>query len=422
MAATQEEGDRTDTVVQVGWAGDGRAEAYAFAQATVRATGNRERNHRGGIGGEYRLSDRLSVDGEVSHGDLGPSARAGTHYQHDEQTQLYMNYALDNERGFDGLRARRGSLTTGARTRIADSASVYAENQYQHAAVVGLTRAVGIDYSPNERWSFGVSWEDGDTRDRRTAADTTRRAAGLRGGYASDALQLSSGVEYVFLDTESASGAHEARTTWLFRNNLNWQIDEDGRLLAKFNHAISDSSEGDFFDGGFTEAILGFAYRPVRHDRFFALAKYTYFYNVPGADQVGQDGTSARFLQKSHVASLDASYDLTDSLKIGGRYAYRLSQVSLDREDPDFFDNDAHLGILRLDWRFHPDWEATAEGRVLALTDLDERRAGALTALYRYFGDHVKAGVGYNFTDFSEDLTDLSYDHHGFFFNIVGTF
>ena len=422
VAATQEEGDRTDAVLQVGWNSGGRVEAYAFGQATVRSTGSRDRNHRGGVGGEYRVSDRLSLDGEVSHGDLGPAARAGSHYQHDDRTQLYMNYALDNERGFDGLHARRGSLTTGARSRFGDSASVYAENQYQHATVVGLTRAVGVDYAPAERWTIGLSWEDGDTRDRRTSAETTRRAAGLRGGYAGESLQFSSGIEYVFADTEQGDGSHSERSTWLFRNNLKWQMNEDGRLLAKLNHAISDSSEGDFLDGGFTEAILGYAYRPVAHDRLYSLVKYTYFYNVPTADQVGQNDAAAQFLQKSHIASLDVSYDLTDDWTLGARYAYRLSQVSLDREDPDYFDNDAHLGIVRLDWRFLENWEAMAEGRVLALPDLDERRAGALTAVYRYFGDHLKAGLGYNFTDFSEDLTDLSYDHHGVFFNIVGTF
>jgi hypothetical protein len=36
------------------------------------------------------------------------------------------------------------------------------------------------------------------------------------------------------------------------------------------------------------------------------------------------------------------------------------------------------------------------------------------------FGEHVKAGVGYNFTDFSENLTDLSCRHQGVFVNIVG--
>jgi hypothetical protein len=30
-------------------------------------------------------------------------------------------------------------------------------------------------------------------------------------------------------------------------------------------------------------------------------------------------------------------------------------------------------------------------------------------------------GVGYNFTDFSDDLTDLKYNHKGIFFNIIAT-
>ena len=31
-------------------------------------------------------------------------------------------------------------------------------------------------------------------------------------------------------------------------------------------------------------------------------------------------------------------------------------------------------------------------------------------------------GVGYNFTDFSDDLTDFDYDHKGWFLNMVGTY
>jgi hypothetical protein len=86
-----------------------------------------------------------------------------------------------------------------------------------------------------------------------------------------------------------------------------------------------------------------------------------------------------------------------------------------------FFDNTAHLGVLRLDWRFHKNWEAMVEGRALELTDVSQRRSGALGAVYRYLGKHLKVGAGYNFTDFSDDLTDLSYDHHGAFVNVIGT-
>jgi predicted porin len=184
---------------------------------------------------------------------------------------------------------------------------------------------------------------------------------------------------------------------------------------------MSDSSEGEFFDGGFTEVVAGAAFRPVKHDRLNALAKYTWFSNMPTTDQVGTLGSSSQFIQRSHVASLDVSYDLTPRWSIGGKYAYRRGEVALDRVNPDFFDNSAHLYILRTDYRFLKSWEVLGEGRMLDMPDLDERRAGALFTLYRYFGDHFKVGIGYNFTDFSEDLTDLSYDHHGFFFNVVGS-
>ena len=48
-------------------------------------------------------------------------------------------------------------------------------------------------------------------------------------------------------------------------------------------------------------------------------------------------------------------------------------------------------------------------------------RYGALVAVYRHLNDNLKLGVGYNFTDFSDDLTDFSYDHHGVFLNLVGS-
>ncbi len=422
VAATQQEGDRTDAVVQIAFDPKARFKTYAFGQATVRSTGDRDENNRGGVGGAYRITEALAVDGEVSHGDLGPAAQLGSDYQYSDRTRLYLNYALDNERGYDGLHQRRGSLTAGTRSRLSDSASVYAENQYQHSDVTGLTRSIGVDWAPAQNWNVDVNWEDGKTKDRRTQAETERRAGGLRVGYRLSSLEISSGFEYIFNEIEQSDGSKSDRTTWLFRNNLKYQMNEDGRLLAKFNHAISDSSEGDFFDGGFTEAVVGYAYRPIAHDRFNALVKYTYFYNVPASDQVGQDGSASQFIQKSHIAAIDLSYDITPNWTVGGKYAYRLSQVSVDRENPDFFDNDAHLYILRTDYRFLRDWEATVEGRVLDLPDLDERRAGALVAVSRYFGDHFKVGLGYNFTDFSEDLTDLSYDHHGLFLNVVGTF
>jgi len=79
------------------------------------------------------------------------------------------------------------------------------------------------------------------------------------------------------------------------------------------------------------------------------------------------------------------------------------------------------LSVLRVDWRFRKGWESSAEVRMLDLPDIDQRRGGALAAIYRYIGEHLKVGAGYNFTDFSDDLTDLSYDDQGLFVNFVGS-
>jgi hypothetical protein len=239
-------------------------------------------------------------------------------------------------------------------------------------------------------------------------------------GYGFERVQLSSAVEYRVDKTEQPDLAAAERTTWLFRNSVKFQLNPDWRIVGKYNHAKSKSSLGQFYDGGYTEAVLGYGYRPVEHDRFNALAKYTYFYNVPTAEQVTPTNSLAQFVQKSHIAALDLTYDLTSRWSIGGKYAYRLGQLSLDRENQQFFDNRAQLYILRTDLEIGG-WEGLIEGRMLDMTDLNETRSGALVAVYRYLGKHVKVGIGYNFTDFSEDLTDLSFRQEGAFINMIGS-
>ncbi|MEM7503434.1 MAG: hypothetical protein AAF417_15385 [Pseudomonadota bacterium] len=167
--------------------------------------------------------------------------------------------------------------------------------------------------------------------------------------------------------------------------------------------------------------MIGYAHRPVDNDRLNTLVKYTYFYNMPTTAQAGAQNVAAEFVQKSHIASFDVSYDITNDFTLGGKYGYRLSSVSLDRENPDYFDNNASLYVIRGDYRFREHWEVLVEARLLDMPDLNESRSGALAAVSRYVGDHLKIGLGYNFSDFSDDLTDLSYDHSGVFLNLTGS-
>ena len=82
-------------------------------------------------------------------------------------------------------------------------------------------------------------------------------------------------------------------------------------MIGKLNHSMSESSLGEFYDGGYTEAVVGYAYRPVRNDRLNALAKYTYFYNVPttGSGDVAEHVGRVHPEEPHRVARL--TYDLT---------------------------------------------------------------------------------------------------------------
>ncbi|PYY20915.1 MAG: hypothetical protein DMG62_21360 [Acidobacteria bacterium] len=419
---TQEQGERTDAVAQVKFDPGGVWRAYAFVQDTVAADGNRLDNGRIGAGGSYRLTERFRIDGEASDGDLGLGGKVGTSFLYSERTNLYLNYSLENERADNGQEVRQGSLIYGEKRRLSDSSSVYVEERYQDGgSMSGLTHATGINLVTKERWNFGGSAEFGKLRDSQTSAETKRKAAGIRLGYGRERIQFSSAVEYRRDDAEQPDTTLTKRTLLLFRNNFKLQLTPDWRMIGKLDHSISNSSLGEFFGGGYTEAVVGYAYRPVLHDRLSALVKYTYFYNVPTTDQFTAQNTAAEFIQKSHVGSLDLTYDLTSKWSIGGKYAHRLGEISLDRDQPQFFDSPAHLGVLRMDWRFLTGWESMAEVRMLELPDITQRNSGALAAIYRYLGKNLKVGAGYNFTNFSDDLTDLKYNHKGVFFNFIAT-
>lgn len=420
-SSTQEEGDLTDAVVRVDYNSKGSWNAWSWLQGTVRATDEREDNNRAGVGASWRLSERFRLNGELSGGDLGNAASLGSEFLYSDRTTVYSSYTLENERSDNGVLARKGNMASGFRTRYSDVTSIYMEEKYTHGDTpTGLVHTAGVDLTPTENLNFSANLDLGTLKDPETAAELERTAAAFSVGYGLKRLSLASGLEYRVDNTEQSDGSYNERTTWLFKNSFKFQLNDNGRLLGKLNMSISESSLGSSYDGDYTEAVLGYAYRPVAHDRLNMLFKYTYFDNVPATDDDSISDTT--LMQRSHIAAVDVMYDLTPRWTVGGKYAYRLAQVALDREDPEYFDSRAQLMVARVDWHLMHRWDALVEARMLDLPDAQDQRSGALVALYRHFGNHVKAGVGYNFSDFSDDLTDLDYRHQGLFFNIIGKF
>lgn len=433
---TQLEGDRTDAAVRAAYDSKKTWSAYGYVQDTVKKTGNREENGRVGTGGEYRVTDRLKLNAEVSSGDLGGAGSAGTEYLYSDRTSIYMNYVYDNEIPDNGVRSNQGNMVTGFKTRYSDSTSVYGEEKYTHGNVpTGLTHSAGVDVASFDHWNFGVNADIGSLRDPITAARLDRKAAAVRTGYGDRKLTWTTAFEYRIDKTETINQDMTTATveivSWVVKTGFKYQLDPSSRLLGKLNYADS-KGPGGFYDGKFTEAVLGYGYRPVMHDRLNTLFKYTYFYNLPSIGQVTDTvtntaantavNTAADFIQKSHIVSLDVMYDLTRHWSIGGKCAYRLGEVSEDRTTPQFFRSRAELIVLRVDWQFVHQWDAMIEGRLLKLPDAQDELSGVLVGIYRRMGNYVKMGVGYNFSKFSDDLTQLGYKHEGVFINVIGQF
>jgi len=437
---TETQGDLTDAALRATYDSKGRWSAYGYAQGTVENTGDRESNDRIGTGGEYRITDHVKVNGEVSSGDMGGAGKLGMEYLYSDRTNMYLNYVYDNETPDNGIRAGNGSIVSGMKTRYSDSVSVYAEEKYAYGNVpTGLTHAAGVDLAPADHWNLGIGLDYGNLKDPVTYANLERNAATLRVGYGNNGLIWASAFEYRIDKTEvitinpdtTTSESTVNQESWLVKNDLKYQINESSRIIGKFNHAESHS-DAAFFGGNYTEAVLGYGYRPVTNDKLNTLFKYTYFYNVPTAAQVTDTvtytsansvtNTAADSIQKSNILSLDATYDLTHTWSISAKYAYRLGWVSETLQNPVFYESRASLYIASADWHFVHSWDAMVEARLLDLPDAQDKKSGILAAIYRQMGPNIKAGVGYNFSDFSDDLTVLDYKHQGFFFNMIGEF
>ncbi|BEP43777.1 OmpA family protein [Variovorax sp. V15] len=420
-------GERADAAVQLEYTGADRWSAYGFAQKTLRRTGTRLENDRIGLGGRYRVNDKLALRGELSTGDGGFAGKAGVDYQYDDRSSVYMTYVSDTGRTDENLIGRGGSLVTGVRSRVGDGLTLFTEHRQATGAQPGLTHAYGVQYAPDTRWTFGVNFENG-WIGAETLGATRRQAVAFTSGYSSERLKYSGGLEYR-KDRTTA----ETRTSWLVKNSFSWKVDDDSRWIGKFNWADSDSTTGTLAAAKYTEAMLGYALRPALNDRLNLLFKYTYLYDLSSPGQVVSGGvdstlgtvstTGVDYQQRSHVFAIDATWDLNERWTLGGKYAWRRGELRASRDSSaPWFKSSAELAVLRVDWKLVRNWDWMLEWRTLRAKELKDRKSGWVTAAYYHVNENLKVGVGYNFTDYSDNLTDMSYRSKGWFLNVLGKF
>jgi hypothetical protein len=419
-------GTRTDIGARLTYEVNENTKVFVFGQTTAHLKGDRLRNDRIGVGAETKLTDRLSVTGSVSTGTSGVGAEAMVTYESSPENKSFVGYKLDPERdsvstgGTDISGGRdSGVIVAGTHRKLNDWLSAFSESNADYFGHKrSLTHVYGITFAPDEIWSASLGMELGTVTDALNG-DFDRKGFSAKAGYTTEEVSTSAALEARFEDSEDNT---RDRNTYLMRAQTSWKTNENWRLLAHIDALISRSDQDTILDGDYVEASIGYAYRPIENDRLNVLFKYAFLYDLPGPQQVNASGEILGPAQRSHVLSVDGSYEINQYLTVGAKYGFRFGEVSTSRLTEDFTASSAHLGIVRLDVNVVKNWDALVEGRILYAPEREQTYFGALAAVYRHVGNNAKIGVGYNFGDFSDDLTDLTYDDQGVFLNVIGKF
>lgn len=119
---------------------------------------------------------------------------------------------------------------------------------------------------------------------------------------------------------------------------------------------------------------------------------------------------------------MEGIYRLTPKWDIGGKLAIRRGELRENRSAGEWFESETTLAAVRASYHILKQWDALLEYRRLDVEEDDSARDGFLIGVDRHIGDHFKLGVGYNFTDFSDDLRQVGYEYEGWYLNMVGKY
>ncbi|MEL6570452.1 MAG: hypothetical protein AAFQ64_02260 [Pseudomonadota bacterium] len=413
-------GDRIDVAGRLTYAANDALSVYGFGQTTASSDGLDDFD-RAGVGVIYDLTDTWNIEAEIYDGTGGVGGRALATYSDDAGNSRYFGYELDTGRAVDAGVARSdngGKYITGARQQVNDRVSLYGENTYDiFDRDRTLTSAYGLEYVATDFLTYDAAIEIGQiSSDDDGSLDRTALSFGLR--YDDEALRASARIEVRRDEATDGSTFNDFDAVY-FNTNAQYKINEEQRVVLSFASANSDSDGTSVIDGRLIDASIGYAYRPILDERLNVLTRYRYLEDTFGQEIDGVEGTRAQ--QESHVFSVEGSYDLTRDWTLGAKVGGRFSETATTADDA-FSSNDAYLAVLNARYHLVHNWDVLLEARHLNLVDAELSETGVLGAVYRHIGNNAKVGVGYNFSSFSDDLTDLSRDDEGLFLNVIAKF
>ena len=331
---------------------------------------------------ERALSDdsqSLSVGG-----DYQISSRARLYAAHEFFDSPLSLYAL-------GDTQRRYGTRIGIESDYARGASLFSE--YRIAGGIdgrSAQAAIGL----RNRWALGSGIG------LNTSFERTQRLSGENSLGSDDGTAFSLGFESLRDSRVKWSARGEVRNgtqvdSLLFSTGIAAQASKELTWLARGVHARSKSSgETESARREQTRLQLGLAYRPVKSDRFNALAKYEY--------RDGDDPTtlgSLRLQRRVQLFSTDLNYQPTRSLQARLKYAWKRSEDNTDGIETK---TSAHLLSARITKDVSRRLGFSLIGSTLWSGDTNTRQNSLGLEAGYVLGNDLLLSAGYNFSELKD--------------------
>jgi hypothetical protein len=226
-----------------------------------------------------------------------------------------------------------------------------------------------------------------------------------------------SGIKVSTHDELRKENGNKKLSQFLTSNRIELKLNPDFTLLGKYRYSKTRNESTGQTEARFEERSIGLAYRPVKNDRFNALTKYTQLFDHSPLTI----GETEAFETKRDVASLEWSLDLNRYLEWVTKEAAKLKwEKTIDGAS---VKTHTYLSIQRLNFHLWKRIDFGTEYRVLLQKESDDSRQGWLTEFTWEAVKHLRLGVGFNFTDFSDnEFSDNNYSVYGWFFRIQGKY
>jgi uncharacterized repeat protein (TIGR01451 family) len=357
---------------------------------------------------EFAFREKLLVSARVVVSAEGEAFQGGASWD----TPYGKLYAQQQLAGTETT-GQAGNTVVGAEAPFGAGGTVYTEYQWnRNGTQSGLRSINGIrrDWSLTEGLSILLS---GEKTSLQAPAGGTDELTAFVGGASFDRNGIKFNTRNEWRRQRGASSLEQFVTF----NYGEVKLRSGFTFLGEYRRSISEDMLQPDQTTNFEEMSIGFAIRPIDHDRWNVLFKVS---------SLDSDATPAQIDPRyddstSDLFATDWSVQIHRRIEWVGKQAFKKKLTVPD--DISSIETNTSLSIQRFNVTIPWDLSIGAEYRRLYQKEADDTRSGFLGELMWNRFEHVGLGLGYNFTDFSSDLRfDSDYSESGWFLRIQGKY